>query len=205
MIKNKIKRREALKILTLSGMAAATTSLLPVQDIDASSHKSDGTPMQFFPKNGPDPEPFKNDVEKYPRCPYCGMKRKMWNHSRYLIHYSDDMVDPICSLHCAAIGLSLNLDRTPKGIYVADFGSTQKIKPLINVDEASFLVGSTLKGTMTAQSKMAFASKASAETVQKQKGGEIGDFDFALTKAYLSMAKDTMMIRKKRAAKKMKN
>jgi copper chaperone NosL len=205
MTKNRIERRDALKILTVSGLAAATACLLPVQDVDASSHKTDGTPMQFFPKNGPDPEPFKNDVEKYPRCPYCGMKRKMWNHSRYLIHYSDDMVDPTCSLHCAAIGLSLNLDRTPKGIYVADFGSTQKIKPLINVDEATFLIGSKLKGTMTAKSKMAFASKTGVETVQKQKGGEIGNFDFALTKAYLSMAMDTMMIRKKRAAKKMKS
>jgi hypothetical protein len=76
MTKNKIKRRDALKILTVSGLAAATTSLLPVQNVDASSHKVDGTPMQFFPKNGPDSEPFKNDVEKYPRCPYCGMKRK---------------------------------------------------------------------------------------------------------------------------------
>jgi nitrous oxide reductase accessory protein NosL len=76
---------------------------------------------------------------------------------------------------------------------------------LINVDDATFLVGSKLKGTMTAQSKMAFASKASIKTAQQQKGGEIGNFDFALTKAYISMAKDTMMIRKKRAAKKMKS
>ena len=203
--KKTIKRRDALKIMTVSGIAAVATTMLRGQKADASSHKADGTPMQFFPKNGPDPEPFKNDVEKYPRCPYCGMKRKMWNHSRYLIHYSDDMVDPTCSLHCAAIGLSLNLDRTPKAIYAADFGSTQKIKPLIDVDDATFLVGSKLKGTMTAQSKMAFASKASIKAAQQQKSGEIGNFDFALTKAYLSMAMDTMMIRKKRAAKKMKS
>ncbi len=164
----------------------------------------DGTPLQFIPKSKPDPDPLKDELQKYPKCPYCGMDRKMWNHSRYLVHYDDDLVDGTCSLHCLAISLSLNLDRGTKAIYAADFGSDSKIKPLVNVDKASFLVGSDLPGTMSKQSKMAFSSPEAAKAAQKTHGGELTSFDEALTKAYLSMAKDTAMIRKKRAAKRKK-
>jgi len=157
-----------------------------------------------MPSNGPDAQPFVNDIQKYPKCPYCGMNRKQWNHSRHLVHYSDDLVDPTCSLHCVAISLSLNLDRGPKAIYAADFGSDSQIKPLVNVDEATYLVGSDLAGTMTKQSKMAFSSPEGAKAARKNHGGELVEFDEALTRAYLSMAKDTAMIRKKRAAKRKK-
>jgi len=137
---NKISRRKMLSILCISGLSAsAFVSCAP----NATSLKNDtqpgsvaGTPRQFMPSNGPDAQPFVNDIQKYPKCPYCGMNRKQWNHSRHLVHYSDDLVDPTCSLHCVAISLSLNLDRGPKAIYAADFGSDSKIKPLLNVDNA---------------------------------------------------------------------
>lgn len=202
----KIDRRKMLGIMTVSGIAAgAAISCTPAATAKAPMEKKiTGTPMQFHPSNGPDTEPQVNDIEKYRKCPYCGMDRKMWNHSRHLIHYSDDMIDPTCSIHCAAISLSLNLDRNPKAIYAADFGSSKKIKPLINVDDAAYLVGSNLKGTMTARSKMAFARTPALDDAMAEYGGETGDFNYALTEAYLSMAKDTMMIRKKRAAKRAK-
>ncbi len=76
-----------------------------------------------------------------------------------------------------------------------------EIKPLVPVDEATYLIGSKLKGTMTANSKVAFADKAEAEAAKAEQGGELGNFDAALTQAYLSMAKDTQMIRKNRAEK----
>ncbi len=50
----------------------------------------------------------------------------------------------------------------------------------------------------------AFASTERAEALKSEKGGNTGGFDYALTESYLSMAKDTMMIRKKRAMKKKK-
>jgi nitrous oxide reductase accessory protein NosL len=205
-MKKQINRRKMLGIMAVSGVSLSVTAACSQQPaaVNPKHATVDGTPRQFFPKNGPDSMPQKNDIEKYPKCPYCGMSRKMWNHSRHLIHYGDDLVDPTCSLHCAAISLSLNLDRTPKAIYAADFGADTKIKPLVNVDQATYLVGSNLKGTMTATSKMAFASAESAKGVMGEKGGKIGDFGYALTEAYLSMAKDTMMIRKKRAMKRKK-
>jgi copper chaperone NosL len=129
------------------------------------------------------------------------MDRTEWHHSRHLVHYDDGLVDGTCSIHCMAISLSLNIDRGPKAIYAADFGSDKEIKPLVNVDEASYLIGSKLKGTMTTNSKMAFASADAAKTAQAAQGGQLVNFDEALSDAYLGMAKDTLMVRKKRLEK----
>ena len=91
----------------------------------------DGTPLQFIPRSAPDPEPLTEEMAKYPKCPYCGMDRTQWHHSRHLVQYDDDLVDGTCSIHCLAVSLSLNLDRGPKAIYAADFGSTKPVKPLV--------------------------------------------------------------------------
>jgi len=163
------------------------------------SCEGDGTPVQFMPRTSPDPEPLVDELEKYPRCPYCAMDRRQWHHSRHLVHYDDGRVDPTCSLRCAAISLSLNIDLGPKAIYAADFGSDETPRPMVNVDDATYLIGSELPGTMTARSKMAFALSAAAETARARYGGETGDFDTALTAAHLDMAEDTAMIRQRRA------
>jgi nitrous oxide reductase accessory protein NosL len=213
-----IDRRQAMKMLAASGLAgfsaisfAAASSgpgaMIPGKGwVTASSEKCehDGTPLQFMPKNAPDPTPLENELEKYPNCPYCGMSRTKWNHSRHLVHYDDDLADGTCSIHCAAISLTLNLDRGPKAIYAADFGSTEEIKPLVEVDKATYLIGSKLKGTMSAQSKMAFADAAAAKAAQAENGGELGNFDAALSAVYNNMAKETMMIRKMRLEKRKK-
>ncbi|MCP3662561.1 MAG: twin-arginine translocation pathway signal protein [Gammaproteobacteria bacterium] len=164
----------------------------------------DGTPLQFIPKTAPDDNPLQDELTKYPTCPYCGMNRTKWHHSRHLVQYDDGLVDGTCSIHCLAISLSLNLDRGPKAIYAADFGSDTKIKPLTEVDKATYLIGAKLKGTMTKKSKMAFASADSAKKAQSGKGGDLGSFDDAMREAYLSMASDTMMIRKRRAERRKK-
>jgi nitrous oxide reductase accessory protein NosL len=197
-----LNRRKMIKLAAVSGVGVAVFGTS--SNGAKAKMKTAGTPRQFYPANGPDAKPYENDIEKYPKCPYCGMNRKMWNHSRHLIHYSDDMVDPTCSIHCVAISLALNLDREPKAIYAADYGAEGKIKPLVNVDNATYLIGSSLPGTMTKKSKMAFAKTGKAKEMMESRGGETGDFDFTLTKVYLGIAKDTAMIRKKRAAKRKK-
>ena len=216
----KLSRRQALRMMAVTGVTGFS-GLYAVQASAKSKSvgammpgkgwlkqgarsEGDGTPLQFIPKTTPDPHPLEDELKKYPKCPYCGMDRTMWNHSRHLVHYDDNLVDGTCSLHCLAISLALNLDRGPKAIYAADFGSDSKIKPLVNVDEATYLTGSDLPGTMTKQSKMAFSSPEAAQAARKSHGGELVDLDEALTRAYLSMAKDTAMIRKKRAAKRKK-
>jgi len=158
----------------------------------------DGTPLQFIPRGQPDDRPLINELEKYPRCPYCGMDRTQWHHSRHLVHYDDGLVDGTCSIHCLAISLSLNIDRGPQAIYVADFGAEGKPRPMLDVDRVQYLVGSQLKGTMTANSKMAFGSAATAQAVQAEQGGTLTGFDDALRAAYLGMADDTVMVRRRR-------
>ncbi|MEN8189125.1 MAG: nitrous oxide reductase accessory protein NosL [Thermodesulfobacteriota bacterium] len=216
--RKKMNRRQALKVMAVAGTATITglyVSQAQAQKVGAmmpgkgwlkqgAGCDGDGTPLQFIPKVATDPEPLKDELKKYPTCPYCGMNRSKWHHSRHLVHYDDNLVDGTCSIHCLALSLSLNLDRGIKAIYAADFGADSSIKPLINVDTASYLLGSKLKGTMSAKSKMAFAVKNQATAAQKANGGEIVDFDNALKEAYLGMAKDTLMIRKRRAEKRKK-
>lgn len=208
--KDNSERRTVLKALAAFGLGGLATETLAGQGIGvmvpgkgwvASSGQvcaGDGTPLQFIPKSPPDEQPLQSELKKYPKCPYCGMDRKQWHHSRHLVHYDDGLVDGTCSIHCLAISLSLNIDRGPKAIYAADFGADGKPRPLVDVDEATYLIGAQLKGTMSANSKMAFASAGKARSVQAEKGGELAGFDEALRAAYLGMAKDTMMIRKRR-------
>jgi copper chaperone NosL len=210
------ERRSLLKMLSIAGLSGLSGSALAGPGIGVmvpgkgwvkaseASCDGDGTPLQFIPKNAPDDKPLENELEKYPKCPYCGMDRGKWNHSRHLVHYDDGLVDGTCSIHCMAISLSLNIDRGPKAIYAADFGSNKEIKPLVNVDEVSYLIGSKLKGTMTGKSKMAFSSSEAAKAAQTEKGGVLVNFDEALTDAYVGMAKDTLMVRKKRLERRQK-
>ncbi len=189
-------RRQYLRTITAAGFLGVVGK---TSAMETAACSADGTPLQFAPKTTPDTDPLRDELEKYPRCPYCGMDRRQWQHSRHLIHYDDERVDATCSLHCAAISLSLNIDRGPRAIYAADFGSGESPRPLVDVDQATYLVGSSLPGTMSARSKMAFASHSRAEGLRQSEGGEIGDFDTALTAAYLDMASDTRMIRRRRA------
>ena len=184
----------------LLGWALAGTGVLATTAAHAQqpSCPTDGTPMQFTPKKPADASPVQDDIAKYPSCPYCGMNRRQFHHSRMLVQYADDLPDATCSLHCAAISLSINIDRGPKAIFVADTTANTEVKPLIEVEKATFLVGSTLPGVMTKRSKVAYGSEAAAKAAQAAHGGELMDFDKALLAAYTDMAQDVAMIRKNR-------
>jgi copper chaperone NosL len=206
------QRRGFLKMLGTLGMLsiaggtkaaeAAPGVLIPGKGwvpTSGASCASDGTPLQFMPRRPPDSNPLHEELSKYPACPYCGMDRREWQHSRHLVQYDDDLVDGTCSIHCLAVSLSLNLDRGPKAIYATDFRAEEDLKPLIPVDQAVYLIGSNLQGTMSRRSKMAFSRKPAAKAAKAAHGGSIGTFDDAIREAYLDMAQDTRMIRKNRA------
>ena len=193
-------RREALKLSVLASIGLATAGKASAQ----SSCPGDGTPAQFTPKSAPDPQPQVDDIAKHPKCPYCGMDRKHFHHSRMVVHYGDDLADGTCSLHCAAISLSLNIDRDPKALWVGDNAADGDVKPLVEVEKASFLVGSKLPGVMTARSKVAYANADAAKASQAANGGEIVDFDQALLAAYTDMSADVTRIRKSRAERRRK-
>lgn len=194
-----MKRRDMLK-LSLAATAAGFAATSHAQQ----ACPTDGTPAQFVPKKPADTQAQVNDIEKHAKCPYCGMDRRQYHHSRMLIQYSDDLADGVCSLHCAAISLSLNIDREPKTIWVGDNAAAGDIKPLVEVDKATFLVGSKIPGVMTANSKVAYGTEEAAKAAQAAHGGELAKFDQALLAAYTDMSKDVSRIRKNRAERRKK-
>ena len=193
-------RREALKMSVLASIGLAAAGKASAQSACA----GDGTPAQFIPKTAADPQPQVDDLAKHPKCPYCGMDRKQFHHSRMIVHYADDVADGTCSLHCSAISLSLNIDRDPKALWVGDNAAAGDTKPLVEVDKASFLVGSKLPGVMTARSKVAYGNADAAKASQAANGGELTDFDGALLAAYTDMSADVARIRKNRAERRRK-
>ena len=62
-----------------------------------------------------------NDIQNHPACKYCGMDRVKFAHSRVFIQNDDGTTEGTCSLHCAAVDLALNIDKTPKAIMVVEY------------------------------------------------------------------------------------
>jgi copper chaperone NosL len=201
-----MNRRELLKFSLLAG--AGLASPLAHAQTQTDTKPTDGTPAQFLPKKSPDSAPQENDIEKYPTCPYCGMDRRFNHRSRMLIHFSNDLPDPLCSIHCGAISLALNLSLDPKAIYVGDNAIESDPRPLVEVSKATFLIGSDIPGVMTKNSKVAYGTAEAATAAQKIHGGELMDFQQTLKISFTDLADDVAMMRRnreerrKRAAKK---
>lgn len=198
-------RRHWLKAASVSAVALGGASASMAQN----QGKPDMPPTQWTDAYGlvaslpKDPDPLTNELDKYPRCRYCGMERAKFSHTRHLLVYEDDSVEGTCSLHCAAISLSLNMDRGPKAIYAGDAGAPDAIKPLALVDKMHYVLDPSKPGTMTKSSKFAYANRAAAEAAASTEaaskaGAKMVDFNAALTGAYLGMAEDTIMLRKRR-------
>ncbi len=194
----------------VAGAALATLFAATARAEDKPMSPMEWTDAHGLIKDLPkDADPTKDDTTKFPRCRYCGMVRAKFSATRHLIHYEDDSVDGTCSLHCAAIGLALNMDKGPKAIWAGDAGADGEIKPLVLVDKAFYVVDPSKPGTMTRVSNAAYADEAKAKAAAEasaKAGAEVVGFDAALRKAYLAMADDTVMLRKRRGEmrKKMK-
>ena len=192
-------RREALKLSLLAGaiLAAGGAQAQP-------ACSTDGTPAQFTPKKPADASPLDKELEKYGKCPYCGMDRKEHHRARMLVQYSDDLVDGVCSIHCLSLSLGVNIDREPKAIWGPDYGSSAEPRPLVPVEKLTYLIGADLKHAMTKRSKHSFASADVAREFQAKHGGTLGNFDEAVKQSYLDMAADVAMIRKMREERRKK-
>jgi nitrous oxide reductase accessory protein NosL len=135
-----------------------------------------------------------DDVKKHPSCKYCGMDREKFAHSRMLIEYTDGTVVGTCSIHCAAMDLALNIDKTPKTVLVGDYST----KALLDAEKATWVMGGSKMGVMTRNAKWAFLQKGDAEKFISQSGGKISTYDEAMKASYEDMYADTKMIREKR-------
>ena len=134
------------------------------------------------------------DQVKHPVCLYCGMDRTKFAHSRALITYNDGTTVGTCSLHCAAIDLSLKIDKTPVSIMVADYNT----KKLTDVETAHWVIGGDKMGVMTRRAKWAFAANADAQAFIAAHGGSAAEFETAVRAAFEDMYADLKMIREKR-------
>ncbi|MCX5719711.1 MAG: nitrous oxide reductase accessory protein NosL [Nitrospirae bacterium] len=141
-----------------------------------------------------------DDIKKHPSCEYCGMDRDKYAHSRIYIEYEDGTIKGLCSLHCAAVDLAINIDKTPKSISVGDYNT----KKLIDAEKAYWVIGGSKTGVMTKRAKWAFEKKEDAEKFIQENSGKLASFDEAIKASYEDMYGDTKMIREKRKMMKMK-
>jgi nitrous oxide reductase accessory protein NosL len=126
-------------------------------------------------------------------CHVCGMTLPMFYKTNHAATHNGH-TKQYCSLHCLTqdkIKNGANL----KNIKVVDVTSLK----FIDASEATYVVGSSKKGTMSMKSKYAFAHKADAKKFSKEFGGEVTNFDGAYTIASKGLEKEIKMISKKQS------
>ena len=134
------------------------------------------------------------DIEKIPSCQYSWMDREKFASTRMLVEYANGTTIGTCSIHCAAVDLAQSFGKEIKTLKVADYRSGK----LIDAEKALWVIGAGIPGVMAAKSRVAFAEKTDAEAFRRDKGGEVGTFDAAITSTYCDMWPDTQAIRSRR-------
>lgn len=124
-------------------------------------------------------------------CPNCGMHLVKFYKTSHAMHQADGAQHQYCSLHCLVEANTGDLDK-------AQVVDTASLK-FISAKDAFYVVGSSVKGTMTMKSKYAFADKKAAEAFMKENGGELMDFAAATKIARTALAMENKNIDKKRA------
>ncbi len=176
------------------GVLAVLTATLPVAAADHGSHSTpspEGVALKVAPPA--------SDIRQVPACPFCGMDREKFAHSRVFVEYDDGSVLGTCSIHCAAVDQSVKIDKTPVRIWVGDY----KSRNLIDAEKAVWVMGGNKMGVMTKRAKWAFDSKESAEEFIKSEGGATSGFEQIMKASFEDMYDDTRMIRERRKAKRM--
>ncbi len=123
------------------------------------------------------PELIQNGPEKT-RCHHCGMSLPMFYKTSHAVILKDGEKRQYCSIACLAAEYPEIRGRI-KTVLVVD----AKTEKLIPVQNAHYVVGSKIRGTMAAVSKIAFGSLDDAKAFQKRYGGEITDFEHAFEMA----------------------
>lgn len=140
-----------------------------------------------------------NDIQQVAACPFCGMDRQKFAHSRVFIQYDDGSVLGTCSIHCAAADMAVNLDKSPAAIWVGDYNR----RNLIDAEKAVWVMGGEKMGVMTKRAKWAFENKSAADEFILLQGGKVVTFEEAVKATYVDMYEDNKMIRERRKAKRM--
>lgn len=143
------------------------------------------------------PAPPPQDIARHPSCPFCGMDREKFKHSRMVIVFEDGTESGTCSIHCAALELAINIDKSPSGIWVGDYETGE----LIDTEAAFWVIGGGKPGVMTRRAKWAFKEKDGAERFINSHGGREATIDEAFKASFEDMYADTKMIIERRKMK----
>lgn len=129
----------------------------------------------------------KGETKNY--CSNCGMNLTKFYKTNHI--HNDKQY---CSLHCLYESSHGNIEDDLKVVDV-------KSLKFIDVENAYYVIGSDVQGTMTTNSKYAFKNKQDAlDFIEKHKG-ELVSFDLAYSIAKGDFKKDMKMIQKKRDKK----
>lgn len=134
-------------------------------------------------------------------CPNCGMYLPKFYKTTHAVELNDGTHRQYCSIYCLVEEMELTVLRgkhdTIKQILVVDVPSLK----YVDAKTATYVVGSSKKGTMTTTSKYAFANADDAKEFAAQNGGEVTDFDTAYNIALKDFAKDTGLVKATRGTK----
>lgn len=124
-------------------------------------------------------------------CPSCGMNLVTFYRTGHALEAADGVTRQYCSLHCL---VEANPDLAGRPLVVDNTGLQ-----FIPAATAFYVVGSSKPGTMTMNSKYAFADEAAAEAFATANGGQVMDFAAAVEIARAGLTGENAMIDKKRA------
>ncbi len=152
-----------------------------------------GKQMQLFQSVPMDKATILQDGKAKMFCPTCGMTLPMFYKTNHAATHKGH-TEQYCSIHCLAEeNVKNNANLTD--VKVVDVTSLK----FIDASKATYVVGSSKKGTMTMKSKYAFANKAEADKFAKKFGGDVVNYDAAYKAALKGLDKEMMMISKKQA------
>ncbi|MDY0320878.1 MAG: nitrous oxide reductase accessory protein NosL [Arcobacteraceae bacterium] len=138
-------------------------------------------------------------------CPNCGMHLPKFYKTNHAVKLKDGTYRQYCSIYCLVEEMELTVLKgkhdTIKEILVVDVPSLK----FIDAKKAYYVVGSSVKGTMTMTSKYAFEKVEDAITFMNTYGGEVKSFDEAYKIALLDFAKDTALVYDNRSTMMYKN
>jgi nitrous oxide reductase accessory protein NosL len=127
------------------------------------------------------------------QCPNCGMVRAMWART-WMTFENSEGPSEACSFHCLA-EMAQKAGEPPQKVQTALYTQPET---MVAAEGAAFVVGSTARGTMTMQSKLAFADRAAAQQFSQACEGRVVSFEAALDLAGKGIAKENKMIAAKR-------
>jgi nitrous oxide reductase accessory protein NosL len=108
-------------------------------------------------------------------CENCGMNLKKFISTGHAIKMKDNSSHFFCSINCSTVAWD-SLGAGADSVFAVDFNSTV----FVYAPEAHYVIGSSLRGTMTSVSKFTFGSLDDAESFRQTfDGKEIVDYQTA--------------------------